>query len=165
MFPGTIVIIQHLPDLECADTAAQIRSFVMDSGWKCDDPKACALAPTILRDVVVYVKMFGDMTPEDVCMRKAANALVTHLNSGGIKTTLGNPGGGIPGGVIIVNVAKRDSLAAALERKEWFDKIKATTGFDIDEQIRRAEELSTSEDPVALINNWSKATKPQPSPK
>jgi hypothetical protein len=64
-----------------------------------------------------------------------------------------------------VNVAKRDSLAAALERKEWFDKIKATTGFDIDEQIRRAEELSTSEDPVALINNWSKATKPQPSPK
>jgi hypothetical protein len=165
MFSGTIVKIQHLPDLECANTAAQIRSLAIDCGWKCDNPEATALAPTILRDVVVYVKMLGDMTPEDGRVRKAAGALVTQLNSGGIKTTLGNAGTGIPAGVVFVTVGKRNSLAAALERKEWFDKIKADTGFDVEEQIRRAEQLSSSDDPAALLNEWSKETKPEPSPK
>jgi hypothetical protein len=164
-FSGTNVKIQHLPDIECANTAAQIRSLAIDSGWKCDDPEATSLAPTILRDVVVYVKMFGDMNPEDVRVRKAANALVTELNSGGITTILGNPGTGAPAGVVSVIVGKRHSLGAALERKQWFEKIKADTGIDVEEQIRRAEQLSSSEDPAALLQKWSKETKPESNPK
>jgi hypothetical protein len=59
-FSGVNASIQHLPDIECVNTAAQIQSLLIDSGWKSEDPKATALAPTILEDVVVYVKMFRD---------------------------------------------------------------------------------------------------------
>jgi hypothetical protein len=132
---------------------------------KCDAPEPTELAPTILEDVVIYVKMFGEMTPQDIRVRKAADALLTELNSGGITSTLGNGGTGMPGGAVFVTVGLRHSLAGALERKQWLDQIKVTTGIDVEEQIRRSEELSSSVDPAELLEKWSKEEKPPSKPK
>jgi hypothetical protein len=154
-FAGVNASIQHLPDIECTNTAAQIRFLITESGWTSEDPKPMPLGPTILEDVVVYVKMFGDMTQVDMRVRQAAGVLVRELSSGGITTRLGNGGPGVPSGTVFITVGKRHSLAAALERKEWLEKIKADTGFDIEEQIRRAEELSSSPDPAELLKRWS----------